>query len=1326
MRRLIMTITISLVLRRVASFNTAATLIAFAPRWKTQFHLTSAVAGVSILSGRSRPQLLRSRHFSTASLASTRDSNLERVRPFQVTSSYEPTGDQPLAIQQLVKQVQQGDKFSILQGITGTGKTFVMSHVIAHCNRPTLVLCHNKTLAAQLARELRSFFQHNSVELFVSYYNSYTPEYFIETTGTYSEKKCSVNDEIDALRHRATRALLERKDVIVVASVSCIFGLGLPAEYLEASTAIAVDDEVDPQDLVRQLKAMLYVRPEGCDDMLRGTYQLSRGNMFEGSSKLILSLWPPHEKYPMRIELETDNNSVTRIKSILSTNASGGLAPRDSLHIFPAKHHVVSDQRLEQACILIEQEMKDRMEELNQMGKHIESSRLQQRVMNDLLLLRETGYCPGAENYSRHLAGRAQGEPPDTLIDYFKLAGDGDWLLVVDESHVTLPQLKAMYFGDRNRKLRLVKHGYRLPSALDNRPLKDEEFWNEVSQAVFVSATPSSKELALAESSPVEMMIRPTFVCDPTIELRSPDGQLDHLVLEVKMRALRGERTLAMALTKRDAEDLSLYMLEHDVNSAYIHCDLTTQERSDALKALQNGDIDCLVGVNLLREGLDLPQVSLVAILNADSQGFLRSETALLQTVGRAARNMNGKAIFYAKRVTDAMQRCMDATNRRRTVQLAYNKEFNQSSISTKGSSMMSLFDLLKEEIESEKAVEIFRPTSKRELAGGVPRELHLAEFPSGSVSLDSRSSVITDHLPSKPGVYFWKDAAGNILYIGKAKKLRSRVKSYLGLGTKHSPRINIMLAKATTVEYVLTPSERDALVLESNLIKHHLPPYNVLLKDDSSYPYICASVGDAYPRFSAVPRRQVGEKASKYRYFGPYPKYEDINTVLDHIEEIYDLRAKSFDARYGSGTQNEYKLLFDRVLSEVFDGANGGQSMIPLRAEFEEASLLFGSTYNKCRDVVAIGQTKEGASDAVVHVLQLRNGLLANRFSYICTLPKDCQGTEDLASVIESVLIQRHYPSGEGSTIGGFSFFPDEVLLQYPLISTAELKRAIKSARTLAEPNRSVPTDVRHVASKGPRQQSDERAIEFAYANAKQVAIDSMLEGDRGATKTSLDGTAIKELEYLLSLENPPTRIECYDISHTQGEVAVGSRVVFVNGKPEPTLYRRFNIQSEVGNDDYASLEEVLQRRFSRVWVNGKGGLVGEDDPWAMPDLVVIDGGVGQLRAAIKGMAKSNVFPHFTDVDNGEGGDVIFEDDDMDLDSGASNGVESQLQRRAFVPICSLAKNLEEVFVYGRPDPVNDTPDSPGLLLLRSLRDESHRFALASHRRRRTAELVK
>jgi superfamily II DNA/RNA helicase len=412
--------------------------------------------------------------------------------------------------------------------------------------------------------------------------------------------------------------------------------------------------------------------------------------------------------------------------------------------------------------------------------------------------------------------------------------------------------------GDQARKHKLVKHGYRLPSALDNRPLKNEEFWDQISQAVFVSATPAKQEIDWTKRDPVNMIIRPTHVLDPVIHVRSPNGQLDDLLHEVQVRAQRKERTLAVALTKRDAEDLAEYLKSKGVSSTYIHSGLTTHERADALKALQSGDIDCLVGVNLLREGLDLPQVSLVAILNADSEGFLRSETALLQTVGRAARNVNGTAVFYANRVTKSMRKCIEDTKERREHQIAYNNENGYESRSTKGSSMMSIFDLLKDEIEEERKLEVV-PRVHNDLLVTTAASVPL-------VMAGQNTAAVTDHLPSKPGVYFWKDGAGNVLYIGKAKKLRSRVKSYLTPGAKHSARIEAMLKKAQSVDFVLTPSDRDALLLESNLIKHHQPPYNVLLKDDESYPYICASIGDASPRFFAVPRRQIGDKAAKYR----------------------------------------------------------------------------------------------------------------------------------------------------------------------------------------------------------------------------------------------------------------------------------------------------------------------------------------------------------------------------------------------------------------------------------------------------------------------------
>jgi len=585
------------------------------------------------------------------------DSSIQKKSLFQITAPFEPTGDQPQAIQLLVQRLQQDkDRFAVLQGITGTGKTLVMSHAIAKCGKPTLVLCHNKTLAAQLARELRSFLGTNAVELFVSYYNHYVPEFYNEVSGTYGAKKSSINHDIDAMRHRATRALLTRNDVVIVASVSCIYGLGLPEDYLDASRTLAVGDVMvgTPQEFMTDIlqTAMLYQHEPSEDDLERGKYQATRRlvDSSEGeTSRWDITLWPPHESFPLRIELEqkaaqdistttttargiaendihgsirdTNNdqeNETWFVRSIQQGHA-GGHDPIQSTVLFPAKHHVMAEDRLELACLAIEEECEQRVKELNADGKLEESSRLQQRVCNDVLMMRETGFCSGGENYSRHLTGRAPGQTPATLMDYFSMKGR-EWLLMVDESHVTLPQLRAMYGGDQARKRRLVHHGYRLPSALDNRPLKEEEFWQRVQQGLFVSATPSKRELELSEHAPVEMVVRPTFICDPHIIVKEKDGQLRDLADEVRKRSMHQERTLAVTLTKRDAEDLADYLIEQGIPSTYIHSGLNTQERAEALKALQSGKVSCLVGVNLLREGLDLPQVSLVAILNTDSE----------------------------------------------------------------------------------------------------------------------------------------------------------------------------------------------------------------------------------------------------------------------------------------------------------------------------------------------------------------------------------------------------------------------------------------------------------------------------------------------------------------------------------------------------------------------------------------------------------------------------------------------------------------------------------------------------------------------------------
>ena len=1062
---------------------------------------------------------------------------------FRVTAKYSAAGDQPQAIQRLTEQLQQGDKFSVLRGITGTGKTFVMSHVIANIGKPCLVLCHNKTLAAQLARELRSFLSENAVELFVSYYNMYKPEAYIEASGTYLKKKSSVNAEIDALRHRATRSLLTRNDVVVVASVSCIYGLGFPKEYIDSSNEISVGQEVVFDDFCKMLDRMLYAPSDSDDSFERGQYQAD--DDLEPLRNIIL--WPPHDQYPMRITMEEVrpyNNHISNdgersyvIKSIGYGNEKGFKLVA-STQLFPAKHHVVSEESLQTAMELIENEMYEQVKLFRNSQKSEEAERIQSRVLQDLDLLRQHGYCHGCENYSRHMGQRDAGEPPDTLLDYFGFMGKRDWLLMVDESHVTLSQLSTMHIGDRERKLKLVKHGYRLPSALDNRPLNDKEFWTRVDQAVFVSATPSKLELSLAERQPIEMIIRPTFLCDPEIEVRPSEGQLQDLLVEVKKRAEIGQRTLAIALSQRDAEDMSAFLIKNNVKSKFIHCKLKTNERSEALKDLQNGTIDCLVGVNLLREGLDLPQVSLVAIFSADKQGFLRSETTIMQTIGRAARHIEGKAILYANGINPTIQKCIDETNRRRSMQINYNLQNGRTPQSTQGTSTMSIFDLAKEEINTELAHKI--PVQKKDAEKG------LAELESISDTLNANTVKVissnegessesknettftTDHIPTSPGIYIWRDADDKILYIGKAINLRSRVRSYHAKSAKHSLRIKWMVKKATSVSFILTPSERDALVLESHLIKHYQPPYNVLLKDDEHYPYICATCGDDYPKLMIVPIKPEHQSPSQetYRYFGPYTNFKELNAVTDHIEDKYDLRGKSFEARYGSGSLPEYQRLFEQMMKEVFtEGHFVSNELQDLRTEYEHAGILFESKYNKCRDVVAIGKKSDPVRDTVVvHILQLRDGLVAGRFTYSCTLPAGANSDGDFADAIYTVLTTRHYASG-GESRGNFCWLPDSILLSHVPADLKGLRSTIRELGKSAEP-RKASIRVAGAAKKGDMLEVDKRTLELAEKNANQAAFEKSV-GDMNIG--IVDGSGALELAKLVGCERAPSRIECY-----------------------------------------------------------------------------------------------------------------------------------------------------------------------------------------------------
>jgi excinuclease ABC subunit B len=576
--------------------------------------------------------------------------------PFQLHAPYEPKGDQPAAIEAMVKGVDGGERFQTLLGATGTGKTFSIANVIARTGRPTLVLAHNKTLAAQLCNELREFFPNNAVEYFISYYDYYQPEAYVPVSDTYIAKTASINEEIDMLRHSATRSLFERRDVIVVASISCIYGLGIPSEYLKAAVKFQVGDKLDLRGSLRDLVNNQYSRND--IEISRGRFRV-RGD--------VLEIGPAYEDRLVRIELFGDE-----VEAIRYVDPTSGeiLQSLETINIYPAKHFVTPKERLQGAIQAIRSELRERLEVLNGQGRLLEAQRLEQRTTYDLEMLEQVGYCNGVENYARHLAGREAGTPPECLIDYFP----DDWLLVVDESHVTCSQLQAMYNGDQSRKQVLIEHGFRLPSAADNRPLKGDEFWQKARQTIFVSATPGAWELAQSKGQVVEQVIRPTGVLDPIVEVRPSEGQVDDLLGEIRLRADRQERVLVTTLTKRMAEDLTDYLAENGVRVRYLHSEIHSIERIEIIQDLRNGAYDVLVGVNLLREGLDLPEVSLVAILDADKEGFLRAERSLIQTIGRAARHIDGVALLYADNLTDSMAKAISETERRRVIQHAYNE----------------------------------------------------------------------------------------------------------------------------------------------------------------------------------------------------------------------------------------------------------------------------------------------------------------------------------------------------------------------------------------------------------------------------------------------------------------------------------------------------------------------------------------------------------------------------------------------------------------------------------------------------------------------------
>lgn len=580
------------------------------------------------------------------------------AQEFNLVSDYLPQGDQPQAIKKLIDGMSNGYKYQTLLGVTGSGKTFTMANVIQKIQLPTLVISHNKTLAAQLCSEFRKYFPYNAVEYFVSYYDYYQPEAYIPRTDTYIEKDSSINEEIDRLRLSATSSLLERKDVIIVASVSCIYGLGSPKDYKELVLKVNIHETLERDKILERLINIHYERND--IDFHRGTFRV-RGDIIE--------IFPSYLEYAFRVELWNDE-----IETISQINPLTGkvIEKRDKLIVYPAKHFVTTQDKLKSAFFSIEEELKEKLKYFKKEGKLLEAQRLEQRTKYDLEMLREVGYCSGIENYSRHISGRKPGEPPTTLLDYFP----SDFMIFIDESHVTIPQLRGMFAGDKSRKDSLVEYGFRLPSAYDNRPLYFKEIENYMNKVIFVSATPAKYELEKSRQI-VEQVIRPTGLVDPEVILKPVKNQIDSLIEEIKKRTEKKERILVTTLTKRMAEDVAEYLNEINIKAKYLHSEIKTLERINILKGLRLGKFNVLVGVNLLREGLDLPEVSLVAILDADKEGFLRSETSLIQTMGRAARHINGTVILYCENITGSIRRAVEETNRRRKIQLAYNQEYH-------------------------------------------------------------------------------------------------------------------------------------------------------------------------------------------------------------------------------------------------------------------------------------------------------------------------------------------------------------------------------------------------------------------------------------------------------------------------------------------------------------------------------------------------------------------------------------------------------------------------------------------------------------------------
>ena len=1363
-----------------------------------------------------------------------------------VTAPFHPSGDQPSAIAETLKLLKEQDrKFVSLRGATGTGKTFVVANVIAEHSKPVLVVVPNKTLAAQVARELRGYLRTSHlVELFVSHFSVYIPESC--SGGRYVEKRSAVDPDLDALRHRATRALVEAKSTnrtpVIVASVSCLYGLGLPSDFVDAALFLGKDVEDlqygNAEKIIDKLETeCLYERAPAFGIVERGQFRTRN----KGTEQVEIRVWPPYSNEHVDITLDKDTGSFLEGKRVIFNENEQQHETEyfNAITIWPRVHYVTPKERVTMAIKSINEELVCREHELREEDAVLEADRLRQRVSADLEMLKDIGWCPGAEHYSRHLRGAKPGEPPVTLLDYFSHENNQDWLLVADESHVMLPQLRAMSGGDKSRKESLVKYGYRLPSALDNRPLTGDEFWQRVPKCLLVSATPGEDELkwSCGEEGSVDMVVRPSGILDPPTEVLPKKNQLPKLASMIEKRARKGDASLVCALTKADCEDLAAYLTGKGLRADWMHSELAAPERAKRLAKLQLGELDVVVGAQLLREGLDLPRVSLVAILDADVSGFARSSRSLMQMMGRAARNKSGEAVLFADKETDAMKSALKEVERRRRKQALHNKKYNvtpKSATQGSESSERSLFDIMSEEINAEKmsigtmlsksssgnsdnnrdgtvndeeverALErwrqrrepnseaFIRATTKTKalerklkedaLAEKQKREnqaymendgILLGDFSmnsSGKLSSCSPSNaeaILTKHygfdeatiakvkrirdmqkaLPAKCGVYRFLDKNGKSLYVGKAKSLRSRTSSYLTPGVlENSARHRALLYKAESIDCVLTPGgEADALALEARIIQRERPRMNILLKDvpRSEAAYIVLSpdgkmfVVDSSSKESADPR------TFDNKWIFTQTTYREARNLSRSVDTALDLRGARFHVRYGDQDAVETlnnrvtaaRLIFENKIEEAMDHVENTCAKDPrvidrlktlsntwvqnLESSKRNGSLTaFLSLSEKERknwNVDVCASVKSGKFISV-KIARVRDGNLVDVLGTTVELydanDEEESNTLDLAEACQRT-IESTYADVSARTVA----LPDSVYIPHKFQDPKEVSMAFKS---LGIGKRMVKTK---------KNETYLNALStLALANAREEVESIKSEND-----------VLTTLSYALNMESPLNynkdiltnlsniSIEGLDCSHFAGEHAVAAFARFDGFSESSAKHKVYNLPANLVNpsDDYEGIRVAISKRCqSRT---------------PLPDVILVDGGVGQLRAAKDALEAEGV-----GITN-----VVCQSDPEDPSTPSLCETSKALEKLVFsrrVALASLAKGrvsgTERVFLVEEEEEgkgeegieesvdtdttfalgcgVETVVDGPAMHLLRKVRDASHSVAIGSQRRRR------